>query len=122
HNGIWGDLVGVSDEGVERYSKWLGYYKQVRDAVTAASPIVSGVIGGTPEVHEKIDPASGCGAVSVFAPRAGRYTYVTHRVVAGTYAAMDGVEVELLSSGRAGITVTLDGWGGKVVFFGVTQD
>ncbi|NQU43633.1 alpha-galactosidase, partial [bacterium] len=119
HNGIWGDLVGLSDEGVARYGTWLEYYKQVRDDITSAKPIVTGVVGGTPEVHEKIDPQSGCGAVSIFSPRAGRFTYITQHTIAETDAAMDGVEVERLSSGQARITVTLEGWGGKVVFFGV---
>lgn len=117
HNGIWGDLVGISDEGVALYGKWLGLYKKVRDAVTAANPIVTGVVGGTPEIHEKVD-ADGRGAVCLFAPRAGRYTYVTNHAVDGRHAAMDGVEVERLPSGRAKISVTLDGWGGKAAFFG----
>jgi alpha-galactosidase len=118
HNGIWGNLVDISDEGVARYGRWLGHYKQVRDAITSASPIVTGVIGGTPEIHEKIDPVDGRGAVSLFAPCAGRYTYVTHRQVAASHIAMDGIEVERLLSGQAKITVTLDAGGGKAVIFG----
>jgi len=118
HNGIWGNLVDLSDEGVARYGKWLGHYRRVRDAITSASPIVTGVIGGTPEIHEKIAPVDGRGAVSIFAPCPGRYTYVTHRPVAASHAAMDGIEVARLPSGQARITVTLNQGGGKAVFFG----
>jgi len=118
HNGVWGDLVGISDGGVARYGRWLGHYKRVRDAITLASPIVTGIIGGTPEIHEKIDPVDGRGAVSLFAPCAGRYMYVTHRPTAASHIAMDGIEVERLLSGQAKITVTLNEGGGKAVFFG----
>jgi alpha-galactosidase len=119
HNGIWGDLPAVSEQGVALFSTWLGRYKEVRDAITAAHPIVTGVIGGTPEIHEKIDTRDGRGVVALFAPRAGRYTYVTHHEVAATSAAMEGVEVLRLPSGQARITANFDNWGGKAVFFGV---
>lgn len=118
HNGIWGNLVDISDEGIASYGRWLEHYKQVRDAITAASPIVTGVIGGTPEIHEKIDPVDGRGAVSLFTPYAGRNTYVTNRPVAASHIAMDGIEIERLSSGQAKITVALTEGGGKAILFG----
>ncbi len=118
HNGIWGDLPEISEEGIGLFGKWLSLYKQVRDDITAADPLVTGVIGGTPEVHEKINPANGRGAVSLFAPRAGTYTYVTARAAIEPYAAMDGVKVERLPSGRAKITTVLKEAGGKAAFFG----
>ena len=46
HNGIWGDLLTISKEGVARFGKLLAYYKQVRDDITEAHPVRSGVVGG----------------------------------------------------------------------------
>ena len=74
-NGIWGDLPGVSEEGVRLFAQVLGEYKKVRDDVTGASPAVYGRPGETFEVHEKISGKTGRGLVSLFAGARGTYRY-----------------------------------------------
>ena len=51
-NGIWGDLPAISPEGRARFGTVLGKYRQVRDDVARAFPIVEGALAGNPEIHE----------------------------------------------------------------------
>jgi alpha-galactosidase len=120
HNGIWGDLPAVSEEGVKRFGEVLGHYKKVRNDITVACPVRSGICGGSPEVHEKINAANGRGAVCVFAAAAGRYTYVTANTVTemGLWHT-DGVRVERDRAGRARLTLDFAHPGAKIVLFGV---
>ena len=74
-NGIWGDLAGVSEEGVERIGQVLSVYKRVREDITRAYPVVYGRPGETFEAHEKIFAGSGRGVVCLFANQAGEYRY-----------------------------------------------
>ncbi len=119
-NGIWGDLLTVSPEGVARFGHWLGLYKQVRDDLTASSPVRLGITGGSPEVHEKILARTGRGAVAVFAAAAGRYQYVTRSRVDRAVVATPGVEVSFDDAGRAVLTLEFGQPGAHLVFFGVT--
>jgi len=128
-NGIWGDLPAVSEEGVRRFSETLSKYKQVREDITAAYPTRSGEIGGTPEVHEKINPETGKGAVVIFynyrnAWRQkgpyfpGSFRYVTRLPVAKE-AWHNGVTVAGYDSrGRAILEAKFDGPGAKIILFG----
>ena len=116
--GIWGDLSAVSDQGVERIGKTLALYKQVRDDITASSPVRSGAVGGSPELHEKISPA-GRGAICVFAGAKGTYRYISKNKVANSYWATDGVAVEIDSAGRAKLELTFAAPGAHIVLFGV---
>lgn len=105
-NGIWGDLCAVSDAGRERFRTALDWYKQVRDDVTLASPIRTGNVGGSPEIHEKINRAMGRGVVSIFAASAGTYSYVTENAVVESVRHNSGVTISRLADGRAAITAT----------------
>lgn len=118
-NGIWGDLLSVSPEGVERFHALLGFYKQVRDDITASSPVRTGAVGGSPEIHEKINPATGRGAVVVFAAATGSYRYVTSSPVAPQFHAVEGVAVTFDAQGRAVLTLSCTTSGAKIIFFGV---
>ena len=117
-NGIWGDLLRLSDDGIARFGNALAAYKQVRDDVTAATLIKSGAVGGSPEVYEKINPATGRGVVSVFASAAGTYAHVTRSPVSAEHWAMPGVTVTPLAGGLARVDVAFTEPGGKCVFFG----
>jgi len=119
-NGIWGDLLGVSPEGVARLGYWLSLYKQVRDAVTAASPVRQGILGGSPEMHEKIDVATRRGAVAIFAEARGRYRLVTRHPVVQEYVATPGTQVDFDLEGRAVLDLTFEKPGAKLVFFGAS--
>ena len=72
-NGIWGDLLNVSDPGVNFIGGTLAKYKQVRDDITASDPVVTGIVSGSPEIHEKISATNGRGAVVIFATVRGTY-------------------------------------------------
>ncbi len=122
HNGVWGDLTAVDEEGVALFARLLGLYKQVRHDMAESSPVRTGTVGGSPEIHEKISARTGCGAVVVFAVAAGRYSYVTAARVAPGYQATDGVSVASDREGRARIDVTFDGPGSAIVFFGVDDN
>ncbi len=73
-NGIWGDLPAISPEGRALFRRVLDAYKQVRDDITAASPVTLGHPGSTFEVYEKIS-ASGRGVVSLFGSAPGIYRF-----------------------------------------------
>lgn len=101
--------------------RWLGLYKQVREAITRADPARQGIVGGSPELHEKIDPASGCGAVAVFAEVPATYRLVTRTRVAREYVATEGVTVRFDTAGRALLDLDFRKPGAKLVFFGVRE-
>lgn len=103
-NGIWGDLPAISGEGVARFSSVLEKYRQVREDVASAFPIVSGPVGGTPEVHEKIAP-NGRGVVALFACP-GTYRYITESRVDRHVWHDEGSKVAFDSEGRAIITTS----------------
>jgi alpha-galactosidase len=117
-NGIWGDLLGVSEEGVARLGAWLGLYKQVRDDITRSDLVRVGVPGGSPEIYEKIDAATGRGAVVAFASAAGGYSYVTRHVVSAEAVATPGVDLRRDAQGCAVLRFTFEGAGAHFVFFG----
>jgi alpha-galactosidase len=118
-NGIWGDLCGVSEAGRERFRTALEWYKQVRDDVTLASPVRAGNVGGSPEIHEKINRATGKGVVSLFAASSGTYSYVTENAAVESVRHNHGVTVSRLAEGRAVITATFaPNEHAKVLFFG----
>ncbi len=119
-NGLWGELLAVSPEGVDYIADVLAHYKQVRDDITRAPPIVVGEPGGSPEIHEKIDPTTGRGAVVLFANAGGRYVYVTQREPSQiTWHTGGPVGIRYDAQGRAVIEAEFTEPGARVVFFGV---
>ncbi len=118
-NGVWGDLLNVSDSGVNFIGGTLAKYKQVRDDITASDPVVTGIVSGSPEIHEKISATNGRGAVVIFATVRGTYEYVTHHRTVKEHWSTEGVNVSQDKSGRAVIEASFDKPGAKIVFFGV---
>jgi alpha-galactosidase len=117
-NGIWGDLLKVSPEGVALFGRMLGWYRQVREDMTEAPPLRSGAISGSAEVHEKISPRTGRGAVVVFSTTRGRVSYVTERRPVREFRATEGVTVEFDAAGRARLELAFEKPGAHLVFFG----
>jgi alpha-galactosidase len=118
-NGIWGDLLTITDEGVQRFGEVLARYKVVRDDITAASLVKTGQVGGGLEVYEKISE-NGRGIVSLFSTSRGEYTYVTKSLVEGPQAWSNvNVHFRRDDEGRAVITATLDKDTAGIVLFGV---
>jgi alpha-galactosidase len=118
-NGIWGDLPNVSSTGVAWIGSTLARYKQVRDDITESDPVVTGIVSGSPEIHEKISAATGRGAVVFFASRPGTYRYITSHKTAGEHWSSGGVTVVTDSEGRARIEATFEKPGAKILLFGV---
>jgi len=117
-NGIWGDLPRVSSQGVELFGHLLGLYKQVRDDITASSPVTSGPVSGASEVHEKIATRSGRGAIVLFSTAAGPVAYVSAGRPNQTFTATRGVSVKFDAGGRAVLRAAFDQPGAAIVFFG----
>jgi alpha-galactosidase len=120
-NGIWGDLLGVSPEGVQRFARWLGAYKKVREEITRSTCARTGAPGGSPEIYEKIDAATGRGAIVAFASAAGSYDYVSRQRVAATHTGTPGASAERDAAGRARLRFDFDGAGARFVFFGTAE-
>ena len=117
-NGIWGDLPGISNEGIEFFSKTLSLYKQVRDEMTEVAMIRDGAVGGSPEIYEKINPATGRGAVVIFSSHTGKYSYITSNRVAKDHWETGGVIVSFDGTGLAKIDVEFKTAEAKIIFFG----
>jgi alpha-galactosidase len=115
-NGIWGDLPGVSEEGVNFMSSVLSVYKQVRDDVTAAYPVVYGKPGEVFEVHEKINRDNGRGIVCLFANLGGKYTYNVSSPVLGKPLVIGSGSVAATKNG-ARIDAEFRFPGAVIVFF-----
>ena len=118
-DGIWGDLLNVSDAGVSFIGSTLARFKQVRDDITESDPVVTGIVSASPEIHEKISATTGRGAVVIFATTRGTYQYITSHKVASEHWASNGVTVAQDSVGRAKIEATFDKPGAKILFFGI---
>ncbi len=123
-DGIWGDLPAISEKGVALFGLVLGKYKEVRDDIAEAFPVVSGPVGGTPEVHEKIAP-NGRGAVVMFASH-GTHRYITSNRADRHIWHDEGTTVAFDDAGRAVITADFvphpgpfPKAGAHIVFFGV---
>ncbi len=119
-DGIWGDLTAISPEGVRTMAAFISRYKQVRDDMAAADPVVTGLVSGSPEVHEKI-AVSDRGAVVVFTTAPGTYAYTTQHTVSIQHWSSSPVEIRQLPDGRARITATFSEPGARIVFFGISQ-
>jgi alpha-galactosidase len=121
-NGIWGDLPGISKEGIDFFNKSLGLYKQVRNDMTETAMIRDGAVGGSPEVYEKINPSTGKGAVVVFSSHAGSYSYITKVKPDKKIWNTNGVDLTFDSEGHAVINSNFSGSEAKIIFFGVSGE
>jgi alpha-galactosidase len=122
-NGIWGDLPSISDSGINLFSEMLGHYKQVRDDITESSPVVSGTVSCTPEIHEKINEKTGRGVIVIFGnPAAGhKMYYVSKNRVDKRIWSSDDVSVMFDKEGRAVITFEFKDDAAKIIFFGLDK-
>lgn len=115
-NGIWGDLPAVSPAGKALFHRVLTAYKQVRDDITASSPVTLGHPGSTFEVYEKIN-ANGQGAISLFGSVPGTYRYRLQNTPAGAPLCFGPAQV-VKEEGEFYIEAEFSAPGAAVVFFG----
>jgi len=118
-NGIWGDLLKISPEGICFFNETLNYYKQVRDDITNSTMIRNGAVGGSPEIYEKINIENGNGAIVFFSSHRGNYEYVSSHKPNIKYWSTNGVDVKFDKEGNAVINVSFDKAEAKIIFFGV---
>lgn len=122
-NGIWGEILKTSPEGVALFNDVIGKYKQVRDDVARANPVRIGDFGDSPEIHEKIDPQTGKGVVVIFANLncKNTYTYITKNKVVNDIWHNEGVVVERGKDGVAVIKADFEYPSAKIIFFGLSN-
>jgi alpha-galactosidase len=120
-NGIWGDILKTSEEGVKYIHDILEKYKQVREDITEASMMSTGEPGETFEIHEKINTQNGKGAVVLFSNSWFSNTYVTNEKVDKNFWCAGDCTVSFDSKGRAVIKTDSQASTAVIVFFGVKK-
>lgn len=117
-NGIWGDLPAVSQEGRRLIHQVLTAYKEVREDITAADPVVLGYPGSALEVYEKIAEETGKGVVCLFGGCPGTFTYVLEHETCGAPLVFGPAEVlPAGEDGKGRIRVEFARPGAAVVLF-----
>ena len=127
-NGFWGDLLALPESGARHIRTWIDAYKKVREDITAVGATRTGIVGGSPEIYEKINPKNGRGVITAFSPVAGKYEYVisplvgkyeyaTRSRVGRVFCATDGVSVRAGADGGAIVRFTFEKSGAQMVFF-----
>jgi hypothetical protein len=86
--------------------------------MAVASPVRAGAVGGSGEVHEKIEHETGRGAIVVFSTASGRQRYVSEHPVAREHWATPGTTVTFDARGRAVVDALFERPGAAIVFFG----
>lgn len=118
-NGIWGDLPAISEEGKNRFSEILSYYKKVRDDITAESAIKTGMTGSGFECYEKINSKTGKGVVCVFSTVKNKFSYITSKKTDKSIWCSMPTTVTKLDNGTSLIEVEFNGEGACMIFFGI---
>ncbi|MFU7515718.1 alpha-galactosidase [Clostridium sp. HCS.1] len=116
-NGIWGDLLNISKEGVSLFNDSLSTYKEVRDDITEAYPIMFGRPGETFEVHEKISENTGRGAVVLFTNSLGEYTYKLKNKTTKNIKVFGNAVVEFVDEENVSIKIDNKTKEAAIVFF-----
>jgi alpha-galactosidase len=116
-NGIWGDLLELTEDDIKLFYDNITNYKKVAQQVTESYPVVKGLIGSSPEIYEKIDHSNAKGIVCFFTKAAGQYTYITDKIDTEKLSAVEGADsYEVLPGGRLKLTVTLSSNDARVVY------
>ncbi len=116
-NGIWGDLLHLTEEEILDWKRFLVLYKQVRHDVSRANPIVRGWAGASPEFHEKLDPASGRGVICCFCRTGGTFHYITRKLCTVPISVIGADDFNIRSDGRVEIIITLSDNDAQTIFF-----
>ncbi len=107
-NGIWGDLLELSKEDIQRFGDTLYKYKKVAESITRSYPRNKGFIGASPEIYEKILYEKAEGLVCFFTRAEGDFIHTTEPVNQELFSHIDGADhYEVTPEGRLKITVKL---------------
>lgn len=116
-NGLWGDLLALSEDEVAYLGAQTTLYKQVAEAVTRAYPRVTGFAGSSPEIHEKLDPHTSSGLVAFFTVTPGLIVHYTQPLDPDCLGQVLGADaVEVLADGRLKISVEMGANDARVVY------
>ena len=116
-NGIWGDLLALSDEEIASLAEQLASYKDVAGGVTRSYPRVRGFAGSSPEIHEKIDPSQASGIIAFFTVAPGTFTHLTAPLDIEVLREVRGAQAwEIVGDRRLKVTVTLQREDARVVY------
>ena len=116
-NGIWGDLESLTLEEKDFWRKWLSQYKEIREDAVAIPARISGCVGSSPEVYEKINPQTGRGLIALFTSQHAEYCYDTVPLKQKPTRIVGANRYEYLPNGAIRIYVSLQQNGAKVIFF-----
>ncbi len=116
-NGLWGEILKTSPEGIQFIHTILEKYKQVRWDVTGSDPVRTGEPGFSSEIVEKINAKNGRGEVVLFS-NGGHYRYITEHRVDKKIWCTENTKVSFDAAGRAMIDADFDGSSARIVFFG----
>ncbi|CAN5368338.1 hypothetical protein BH11ARM2_BH11ARM2_29730 [soil metagenome] len=104
---IWGDLLALSEEEVAHLGGDVARVKRVIEGAASAYPRTFGFPGGSPEIHEKLDPTTGRGVVSFFTLGAGRFEHVTQPLGRAPINVESADDWRVLEDGRIWLSVEL---------------
>lgn len=93
----------------------------MRDDITQSDPLVTGAVGSSPEIHEKIFWQTGRGVVVLFAAVKGNFRYVTAHKPARSVWSVGEVVVSYDGKGRAVLEADFTSPGAAIVFFGINE-
>ena len=117
-NGVWGDILSLSDTAVTAFARTIDQYKQVRDDMEEAPMIRTGSPGQSPEIYEKINPATERGAVILITNQSGEYDYITQYAADKNFQVSGNASIFRDSKGRAVIHFHMEGASAAMIFFG----
>lgn len=115
-NGVWGDLLSLSEEELDYFGGLTALYKRVRDDVTEAYPHTEGDTSSAFETHEKLSERTGKGVVCLFATAAGEYVYRTHVPANGDVRVEGPACVRVEPDGCLTVTLRAEGRDSAIVF------
>jgi alpha-galactosidase len=116
-NGLWGDLLNLSEADTVLLAGHLSRYKRVAVGATRAYPRIRGFAGSSPEIYEKIDPATATGLIAFFTVNPGTITHVTQPINLERLETLQGEDTwERLPDNRLKITVQLERDDARVVY------
>jgi alpha-galactosidase len=116
-NGIWGSLKDLTGEETAFWRDNLVLYKQVRDAAASVAAKLTGSVGSSPEIYEKVDNPSGTGLIAFFTGSPGTYSYIAGPFPRGKLPKVHRADAsETLEGGYLRITVNLARDSARTVF------
>ena len=127
-NGIWGDLLAISRDGVARMARLLAAYKEVRDDITSATAIRT--VSPAAWWRATRSRTTGRGVLVVFANRVGSpfgpdrpmaADVLTEAVVDQSVVTTAGAAVRFDAAGRGVVRAEFAATGAEIVFFGATE-